>query len=66
MLSLASWQFEVALSGAGVSKGGGNRWDHGAEKEMKDGPPPWEKKDGGNKKKKDGDAAGRIPALTRH
>ena len=64
VLGLASRQFEVALSGAGVSKGGGNRRDRGAEKETKDGPPPREKKDGGSKKKKDGDAAGRIPALT--
>ncbi|KAF8273587.1 Smg-4/UPF3 family-domain-containing protein [Lactarius quietus] len=66
VLGLASRQFEVALSGVGVSKGGGNRRDRGAEKEKepaKDGPPR-EKKDGGSRKKREDDAAGRNPALT--
>ena len=68
VLGLASRQFEVALSGAGVSsKGGGSRRDRGADKEKdptKDGPSPREKKDGGSRKRKEDDTAGRTPALT--
>ncbi|KAH9169544.1 hypothetical protein EDB89DRAFT_1984660 [Lactarius sanguifluus] len=64
VLGLASRQFEVALSGAGVSKG--SRRDRGAEKEKepaKDGPPPREKKDGGSRKNKEEDAPARNPVL---
>ncbi|KAI9438318.1 Smg-4/UPF3 family-domain-containing protein [Lactarius indigo] len=63
VLGLASRQFEVALSGAGVSKG--SRRDRGAEKEKepaKDGPPR-EKKDGGSRKKKEDDTPARNPVL---
>ncbi|KAI9464082.1 Smg-4/UPF3 family-domain-containing protein [Lactarius psammicola] len=63
VLGLASRQFEAALSGAGVSKGGSRR-DRGTEKEKepaKDGPSR-EKKDGGSRKKKEDDAPGRKPA----
>ncbi|KAH9039962.1 Smg-4/UPF3 family-domain-containing protein [Lactarius hengduanensis] len=63
VLGLASRQFEVALSGAGVSKG--SRRDRGAEKEKeaaKDGLPR-EKKDGGSRKNKEEDAPARNPVL---
>lgn len=63
VLGLASRQFEVALSGAGVSKGS-NRRDRGAEKEkdpVKDGPPRERKE---SRKRKEGDTTGRTPALT--
>lgn len=65
VLGLASRQFEAALSGAGVSKGGGSsRRDRGTEKEKEKEPaPPREKKDGGSRKKREDDAPGRNPVL---
>jgi len=67
VLGLASRQFEAALSGAGVTKGGGRR-ERGAERERdkdkgpaKDGPPSGEKREGGGggrKKEDDGLARG--------
>ncbi|KAH9000616.1 Smg-4/UPF3 family-domain-containing protein [Lactarius hatsudake] len=64
VLGLASRQFEVALSGAGVSKG--SRRDRGAEKEKepaKDGPPREKKDGGGSRKNKEEDAPARNPVL---
>ncbi|KAI0299343.1 Smg-4/UPF3 family-domain-containing protein [Multifurca ochricompacta] len=71
VLGVASRQFEVALSGAGVSKGGGRR-DRGTEKEKekekekeptKDGPVR-ERRDVGSRRKREEDVSGRNPAPT--
>ncbi|KAH9974379.1 Smg-4/UPF3 family-domain-containing protein [Lactifluus volemus] len=75
VLGIASRQFEVALSGAGVSKtGGGGRRERGADKEeerekdaaaTKDGPSRERKEGGGGRKKKKEDDAlgGRQPGV---
>ncbi|KAI0301340.1 Smg-4/UPF3 family-domain-containing protein [Russula brevipes] len=75
VLGIASRQFEVALSGAGVSKAGGRR-ERGGEKEqekekerepVKEGGPPRdrERRDGGGRRRKEDDGRSRggpVPA----
>ncbi|KAI0252763.1 Smg-4/UPF3 family-domain-containing protein [Lactifluus subvellereus] len=65
VLGIASRQFEAALSGAGVSKGGGRR-ERGAEKgkeekekePARDGPPRERREGGGRRKKREDDGLG--------